>query len=205
VRIDPYETLGVNRDAPMSVIRRAYLTHAKRAHPDCGGSAEDFHALQTAYGILVDPNRRKTFDETGQADPIDAAIATTALDGLLAAIVQILQNGMEPDEMDLIEVAIITLKSQLATVVQAGVAGAKAARRLSGVRSKFKRRPGVRTERDISLNEILKAAEARQKMQNDTQRKVIEAAIETLKAYKYEASERRASRRAYGTGYGGVW
>jgi curved DNA-binding protein CbpA len=68
--IDPYAILGVRRNASIKAIKAAYRAKAKLAHPDAdGGSAEDFHALHTAWQILSDPARRRQFDQTGRADP----------------------------------------------------------------------------------------------------------------------------------------
>ncbi len=40
--IDPYELLGVARDADEAAIKAAYRKVAKTAHPDAGGDAEAF-------------------------------------------------------------------------------------------------------------------------------------------------------------------
>ena len=45
----PYEVLGVDPDADDGVVRRAYRERVKEAHPDHGGSAEEFRAVRTAY------------------------------------------------------------------------------------------------------------------------------------------------------------
>lgn len=73
--IDPYQLLGVERDANEQAIREAWRKAAKTAHPDTGGDAEHFSRLQTAYDLLKDPVRRKVYDDTGYdpelADPRD--------------------------------------------------------------------------------------------------------------------------------------
>lgn len=63
---DPYDTLGVDRDADDDTIRKAYKNAAKKAHPDGGGNAEAFHEVGRALAVLTDPERRKRFDETGK-------------------------------------------------------------------------------------------------------------------------------------------
>jgi curved DNA-binding protein CbpA len=77
VTFDPYAELGLPRDADETAVKRAYRAKAHKAHPDKGGKAEDFHEVQRAYDVLSDPERRKQFDETGNADapqdPRDAA------------------------------------------------------------------------------------------------------------------------------------
>ncbi len=61
----PHEILGVDRNADVEQIKHAYLELAKQAHPDAGGSKEDFIQLQAAYEALLG------FEEAGQ-DSTDA-------------------------------------------------------------------------------------------------------------------------------------
>ncbi|RUM27064.1 J domain-containing protein [Rhizobium vallis] len=62
---DPYDILGVERDANEAQLKAAYRRLAKVAHPDSGGDTEAFDNLQKAYGLLLDPVRRKVYDDTG--------------------------------------------------------------------------------------------------------------------------------------------
>ena len=75
---DPYETLGVPRDATPEQIRSAYLTLAKKHHPDLNpgnAAAEDrFKAVNAAHELLADPQQRARFDR-GEIDA--AGTATT--------------------------------------------------------------------------------------------------------------------------------
>lgn len=66
--MNPYEVLGIARDATGPEIRRAYRRAAKKNHPDHGGDAAVFRTVQTAYEVLRDSARRATYDETGQVD-----------------------------------------------------------------------------------------------------------------------------------------
>lgn len=65
---DPYVELGVARDAPVEEVRKAYRKKAKNAHPDGGGSPDDFHRLGRALAVLTDPKKREKFDRTGEAE-----------------------------------------------------------------------------------------------------------------------------------------
>lgn len=73
--IDPYETLGLDRDADEQAIKTAWRKAAKTVHPDQGGDVEAFGRLQACYDLLKDPVRRKVYDNTGYdpqlADPRD--------------------------------------------------------------------------------------------------------------------------------------
>lgn len=65
--MNPYETLDVAADATDKEIKRAYRSHAQKAHPDReGGDAEVFHEITLAYDVLSDPARRTKFDKTGE-------------------------------------------------------------------------------------------------------------------------------------------
>lgn len=55
-RANPYDVLYVRHDAPWPVIKAAYRALATMFHPDKGGSAEDFRAIQAAYDTLEKRN-----------------------------------------------------------------------------------------------------------------------------------------------------
>lgn len=62
---NPYQTLGVNRDATADEIKRAYRKLASKHHPDRGGDTKTFQDIQTAYDTLNDPARRAAYDNPG--------------------------------------------------------------------------------------------------------------------------------------------
>jgi DnaJ-class molecular chaperone len=68
---DPYQTLGVARDASADEIRKAYRKLAKQLHPDLNpGNAkaeERFKAVAAAHALLSDPVTRGKFDR-GEID-----------------------------------------------------------------------------------------------------------------------------------------
>jgi molecular chaperone DnaJ len=69
VRRDPYEVLGVPRDADERQIKRAFRSLARELHPDVNrqdpGTEEKFKEAAEAYEILSDAERRATFDRYG--------------------------------------------------------------------------------------------------------------------------------------------
>ncbi|GAV29509.1 hypothetical protein PMKS-003010 [Pichia membranifaciens] len=67
---DPYKTLGVDKSATASQIKKAYYKLAKKFHPDVNqekGADEKFHSLQEAYDILSDPKKKEQYDQFGPA------------------------------------------------------------------------------------------------------------------------------------------
>jgi DnaJ-class molecular chaperone len=68
---DPYEILGLRRDADEAAIKAAYRKLAKRHHPDLhpgdAKAAERFQELNNANDLLSDPERRARFDR-GEID-----------------------------------------------------------------------------------------------------------------------------------------
>ncbi len=79
--IDYYKILGVDKSIPQKDVKRAYLKRAKQFHPDL--HPEDpkakakFQALNEAYEVIGDPDKRKKYDQFGanwrQADAYQAA------------------------------------------------------------------------------------------------------------------------------------
>jgi molecular chaperone DnaJ len=65
---DPYEVLGVPRDAEDSHTKKAFRKLARELHPDVNSSEtaeEDFKEAAEAYEVLSDAERRATFDRYG--------------------------------------------------------------------------------------------------------------------------------------------
>jgi DnaJ-class molecular chaperone len=68
---DPYQTLGIKRDASQDEIRSAYRRLAKKLHPDLNpgnkNAEEEFKGVSAAYDLLGDPDKRARFDR-GEID-----------------------------------------------------------------------------------------------------------------------------------------
>lgn len=59
---DPYDTLGVPRNATQDEIKKAYRKLASANHPDKGGDTKKFQDIQAAYAILSDEQKRAQYD-----------------------------------------------------------------------------------------------------------------------------------------------
>jgi molecular chaperone DnaJ len=66
---DPYEVLGVQRDAGEQDVKKAFRRLARELHPDVNAhdpqAEEKFKEAAEAYEILSDPERRATYDRYG--------------------------------------------------------------------------------------------------------------------------------------------
>jgi curved DNA-binding protein len=63
---DHYQTLGLSRTATAEEIKRAYRRLASQHHPDKGGDTQQFQAIQQAYDVLSDPEKKSQYDNPGQ-------------------------------------------------------------------------------------------------------------------------------------------
>ncbi len=67
---DFYDVLGVKRDATDAQIKSAYRKLARKFHPDVSKSpdaGEKFREATEAYEVLYDGEKRKVYDQFGQA------------------------------------------------------------------------------------------------------------------------------------------
>jgi DnaJ-class molecular chaperone len=68
---NPYQILGVNRDATTDEIKRAYRKLASQHHPDKGGDKAKFQEIQSAYDTIGDPQKRNFYDQGGANNPFN--------------------------------------------------------------------------------------------------------------------------------------
>jgi len=65
---DLYKILGINSKAHKKDIKKAYREKAKIHHPDHKGNSNDFSKISIAYSVLINDEKRKFYDKTGQID-----------------------------------------------------------------------------------------------------------------------------------------
>src|SRR5215469_17001000 len=95
---DLYGELGIDKTADEKEVRKAYRRRAKTAHPDAGGSREEFDRIAAALMVLTDPRRRAQYDETGSFEEIrpdnDLAEMINAIGESLKRVLDQARQGM---------------------------------------------------------------------------------------------------------------
>ena len=74
-----YTTLGLNSAAALADIKKAFRQKASFYHPD-RNAADDapaqFRAVQEAYDILCDPDKRQAYDDNRRRSLLDNPLET---------------------------------------------------------------------------------------------------------------------------------
>jgi DnaJ-class molecular chaperone len=93
--LDPYITLGLNKEASEDDVKKAYKKLALKYHPDKnGGDDVMFKKVNEAYQILIDPVKRKLHDM--KHETIDYNALTKFATSLFTIIQEKLQEKLVP-------------------------------------------------------------------------------------------------------------
>lgn len=74
----PYEVLGVDASASQAELKRAYRRQLRLTHPDAGGSAAGFQAVQQAWERIGTPESRANYDRGRGIHPAEPTAHTWA-------------------------------------------------------------------------------------------------------------------------------
>lgn len=104
-RADPYEELGVSKDASDTDIKAAFRRKAKATHPDGGADKDAFERVKAAHLVLSDPDKRRRYDETGDAEEGPTQTPEQEAQSLLAGLVLAAIDGdFDASSSDLVDV-----------------------------------------------------------------------------------------------------
>lgn len=99
---DLYDQLGVSKDASAAEIKRAYRKKSKDAHPDAGGTNEEFRAISVAYRTLIDPEKRSRYDSGESAEKINKPNSEEMeMRGILVHVFFETLNLIDPDKRNI--------------------------------------------------------------------------------------------------------
>lgn len=76
---DHYTVLGIASNATTADVKRAYRQKAAFYHPDrnaAADAAERFRAMQAAYDVLSDDNKRQAYDDNRRRNLLDNPLDT---------------------------------------------------------------------------------------------------------------------------------
>jgi len=74
--VSPFDVLGLDDDADEADVERAYRERVKEAHPDQGGTVEEFQLVRRAYRELGERDRNGDADD--ETDPADIDLTDEA-------------------------------------------------------------------------------------------------------------------------------
>ena len=184
---DPYDILGVGRDADDAAIRAAFRRLAKESHPDSGGDAEAFVLGSKAQDLLLDPLRRKVFDATGYDPELADARDIQGLMLIEKLVNDVVLDEREPGTFNPLEKMRATLNNDIRKarfhMREMEGHGARVARHLA----RLDRTPGT----DV-LGYMLRAridAIAKAVQETAKQIEASERALEMLGDYSYEMDD----------------
>lgn len=150
---DPYETLGVSKDATPQTIKRAYRRKAKEKHPDRGGDREEFRQLLLAFHTLSDSAKRERFDSTGETsdapDNRAAQVVCMAAQVFDAVLGDLLGKGQEPAEYDLAAVMRVVVENKATELKRQRQGPAKKAASLRKLLGRFAAKDGPNDMEEI--------------------------------------------------------
>lgn len=107
-----YQLLGLTPKAAPKLIKMAYRQLVKTHHPDAGGDSEQFQNLTLAYRTLIDPERRKQYDKTGDTDaPNINQEWTEASQVVMSVWTQLLEEEVDVGEHDMVEQVMANLRN----------------------------------------------------------------------------------------------
>lgn len=194
--MNPYEELGVPKDADASTIKRAYRKRSSAAHPDRGGDARAMTRINVAYDILSDPARRERYDLGGEDIPPTPPLELRARIQLAMAFQQVLQR---PERVNIPKNAKIFLSEQMR-------AGRAQIAEMKQIQERFKARmsdvlfagsPGEQNVFQDQANAALSDLQRRIDATGETV-EAIARAIELLAAYSSTVSERKPGGFTFG-------
>jgi len=188
--MNPYEVLGVDRDAGTARIKAAYRKLSGLHHPDKeGGSPDKFREIKEAYDILNDQGRRERYDRTGRtdADPVTPEAIRSAMSGMIDAVIDAERPDGTTDDPcweDIRTKIILSIKSGRREITMNVKRSEKKLKRIRSLAARFK----PKQEHD-PVGEIFKSRIEAMEFQLKMHRDAMELSVAMEKAfeeYSYE-------------------
>jgi curved DNA-binding protein CbpA len=101
---NPYDVLGIARSSGEEEIRSAFKRRAMELHPDRGGRTDQFQLIVWARDLLLDSQRRATYDETG-TDPQRSNRIASIREDLAKLFRHVIEQASDVKKTDILLVA----------------------------------------------------------------------------------------------------
>ena len=182
-----YDILMVAEDATLEMIKRAFRYWMRTHHPDKNGGVhhDDHDAVQHAYDVLSDTERREQYDLTG--DDSDARDITGEAQAMVAKVLmQIMAN-----DATLVNVSEEIRKSLIGELkrLKSAISGTESAiSAIDKVMARSKERGKATFIRGV-LGKMMDAA-VQHKKYAESEIKVVEAALMIVDDYHYDYEDR---------------
>lgn len=181
---NPYEDLGISKDATPDEIKKAYRKKAKENHPDSGGDREKFEIVNKAWEILRDPDKRSYYDTHGKARQenrdIGVQLILSIFDGILSSDPPSHVNILKAIEDGLLEI--------IRAAIQAQHKFNKEIKKYEHQKNKFKGKKGKVLQSNIFQHLLDQKINDLKECVNKAEEAIINAksAKKILKDYEYE-------------------
>lgn len=181
---DLYKTLGVDKEASPAAIKRAHRKKTMKAHPDQSGNVEEFLAIQKAYEVLTDEERRKRYDATGATE---APSANQEMVELIQIVVTA-AGKFDPDSRNLLEESRTFIRNSMKSIDASVLEGDRQASRLAKAAARITAKDGQPNVFSEAL--LLREDSIRKQMAllNENKAK-FERMLELLQNFNYRLSE----------------
>ncbi len=138
-----YELLGVENTATFDKIKSAYRKLSMQHHPDRGGNEKEFVELKLAYEVLIDPEKRKYYDQYGKSPDQITTIRDKAileLENLIAAVIDELIDDSKSypasaNPLKIINRLLSKRREEYSSLIRSAI---KTNRKLSKMKKKFR-------------------------------------------------------------------
>lgn len=186
-----YVVLGVGTNATQDEIKHAYRRLAKSAHPDAGGSPEQFDRIKAAYSVLSSPVRRDVYDRTGEvmAEKLDNRQGMV-MGEINKYLMQMLSHEQPLFNVDVIGVLRDFLRKEIDGNIKGTVASKRALDRIGRLQRERCLRPKI-GEVNLFVGVLdWHQRQAEQHLQNVADKnKLLQEAIDLLDQYEFVADD----------------
>lgn len=179
-----YEILGVPKDALSDFIKAAYRRKISKHHSDLnGGNDEMAKEINVAYEVLINPEKRALYDETGEHDT--SALDAAAQGMLIGKSMEWVSQVDNVDAHDMMAFIVMALNRDIQAISTNDANGRHTLDRLKRARRRIKY---VGREKDLigtALDGQIAHIESQLKRVAHDRKKIMRA-IELSKDYRFE-------------------